>query len=145
MKIDLHKGLNINPEEKRRINGFLLTLFDGIESILKKRRKATYLVHLFEERLSKNEQRVVLRLLNGIIDQISSKDVIGAPITAKIPKEDKIPNELDRLIKSFQTVSSSAKKIRQDSKAEPTVGGENSKVILAGILGVLAKRRNDGK
>jgi Na+/phosphate symporter len=155
MKIDLYKGVKVNPEVKGHFDGFLLSLFDGFEAVLRKRRKATYLVHLFEERLTKNEQRIVLQIFDSIIAQIlstldkKSKKSIHASNSQEAP----LPSEIDRLIKTFQAVSSSATTTHQSSfpktvrAAENTVdkGEEISQIVRANVLGIFRKEYENGK
>jgi hypothetical protein len=55
-------------------NGVLISFFNVVEEILQRKRKSSYLIHFFQEKLKKDERRKFLLILNKINLQLSKKE-----------------------------------------------------------------------
>jgi hypothetical protein len=103
-------------------NGVLLSFFNIVEEILLRKRRASYLIHFFQERLEKDERRRFLLILGKITLQLSKKvnkkqfqEIRGSV------DSDEIPSVLMLKFNFFQRgVSELAKVPHQGPKAGPT-------------------------
>jgi hypothetical protein len=133
MRIRLLRKSTVRPQDEKMWMGFLLTFFEGIEDIVRKKRKSSYLIHLCEERLCKAERRTLLRILNDIVlsisDKTSEKSESQHSLSEVVLKN---CDSLDNLINIFaklQTVSDPARNPRQAPKAGATVSSRSREIL----------------
>lgn len=142
MKINLIQRNVVPAEEESKWIGFLLTFFEGIEDVVRKRRKGSYLTHLCEERLSKSERKVLFRILSDLVVSISKKKQTEKTVHEEV-SEAKDSNSLEKLIRifnRFQTVSTLPKS-RQAPEAGATVKSRAGKLLKE--VGIQHKEKSE--
>jgi hypothetical protein len=135
----------ISNSERNHFIGILRSFFVVIEEILTRKRKASYLIHFFFERLEKDERRKFIFILIKIISsltirktEISSK---GIKITSSISGE--IPQNYHNIISSFKGVSKIPKSSLQcpQGSGHTPKDGDVSEIIKKEILDVINSKR----
>lgn len=124
-----------NKEDHWR--GILVSLFGAIEDILAKKRRGSYLIHFFQERLDRTEKREFRRIIAKIIPQLSKRREGNVAMTAS-SKGQRIPKEYEDILNFFRTrgVSIHANVSHQASKADTTPKElEVSTLVEEAILG----------
>jgi hypothetical protein len=114
-------------------NGVLLSFFNVVEEILHRKRRASFLIHFFQERLEKSERKKFLLILSKIISQQSKtinkkqfQEIRGSM------DSDEIPGVFKEKISFFQRgVSELARVPHQGPKAGPTPQGKSFSNLIA--------------
>lgn len=113
---------SIPKSKSEHYEGILFSFFAAIDDILRKKRKGSYLIHFFLERLEKSERRELLLIFSKIMSQLQKAKNKENPhkITSSL-EEGSLPNKFHKIIKSYQIgVSKNANSSHQDPNARST-------------------------
>jgi hypothetical protein len=84
------------------IRGQLLSLLNAIEEVGTRKRKGSFIVHFFQERLDKRERRILLSILNQLQNQLLKKDESINEGSKKDPLDTSLPSRVAIILKRFQ-------------------------------------------
>lgn len=113
---------SIPKSKSEHYEGILISFFSVIDDILRKKRRGSYLIHFFLERLKKGEQKELLIILSKMMSQLQKgkKTEKQHSITSSLASES-LPSKFLNTIKAYQRgVSKKATSSLQDPKARST-------------------------
>lgn len=94
-----------SDRESEKIRGQLISLLSAIEDVGTRRRRASYIVHFFQERLDRKERRALLRVLAQLITQLSGEDQVSNSLTESEGDDLKLPAQAQRILRIFRNSS----------------------------------------
>lgn len=115
--------IKIEKKKEKEISGMLLSFFTCIEEIVRKKRKASYIVHFWQERLTKSERKDLLNVILQFQEILVQSQERQLQEDSNLKSINEIPKEFQIVLRTFSLwggVSKPARVSHQEPKAGST-------------------------
>jgi len=93
----------LQRKDPEHLKGLLLSFLDVLDDILLRRRNATYLVQFYQERLDKNERKMLQIFFEKNIERLSRRKNLDPSVSESLDLEDsKLPLEYQEILEFFK-------------------------------------------
>jgi hypothetical protein len=90
-------------QSEKDIRGKLVSLFDAVIEVSLMKRRASYIVHFWRERLTKSEQRNLLLILSDFIKQIQIDKHESSSFSEDL-QDQKLPSRAKEILKQIRRI-----------------------------------------
>jgi len=95
----------LQRKDPEHLKGLLLSFLDVLDDILLRRRNATYLVQFYQERLDKNERKMLQIFFEKNIERLSRRKNLDPSVSESLDLEDsKLPLEYQEILEFFKKI-----------------------------------------